>query len=1389
MVVVIALVVIKFVSSENPLGGDGGESAFFGSIREVSNIVVRQTKSSALEKYMFYNVSAWTNTSHLFIGFNINETVYTFLKDAYKNPTQQKCNKIKTYLADDYPGITCQQIYNKLTDYVQNGWKVYKNDIQKGVVNGTENRVVLAVSNPKHLDKIRIGEHSQIYEYVNESKIQFQDGVYEINYTLKKKVNGSFVVVNTTWVYWDDDQYKLGANDSECVGVCEYLYEVNTNSVLIEQGFNPIIHGSAGLIVSDFNDVCNGTNNCSWVYSREGFNLTFSSNWFIDPSISMDSNSTFRYGFFNFTDLEGDLINQNTTDTLQGGYVNVFGEESVNVTWNYLTWNGSFENYKVTEDSFDKTDDNLMAWWKFNNDTSIGENETRIYDWSNNKRNLSLILADSSEMPSSDGKINDSWVFDGVDNNNALQYSSNFTDVDLLTVSAWFKTSHDGSDRHIIAFGSETGIWFHDNTNRIRCDFENNSGSLAYADSINPVNDGLWHMVTCAYNGTHVIPYLDGEIQTDIEALTGEIDLNSNPNTYGSVGSLRKTTFETSPWNGTIDEIAVWNRTLNSSEILDIYYFDRLGHANVNVSVDVSAKNNTFCRTFDCTDLQYWYGLDKTSKDYVGDCDGLQVGDMNFSVPGRYEDAVYFNGSGEISISNPGIDYTEGTISAWIKADNYSASDDGLVKIAYSGVAANEWFGLAFRLGIIRLSVDDGLTCGRRESKSVAKFNDSEWHYIVGTFDAGNTMSLYVDGVQVDSDSLAGCEATINPSAALPYTIGGKGGQNYYEGVIDEVKIWNRTLSDTEIKNIYFNHTAGTADINFSSCQTNLLNNTNSSVGCNGRWLKTNVKFRTNDSNVHAILTNMSVDYTNISYVTDLNPNVNIVQPENHSRNTTIPTVMNFVCNGSDDLYLDNLSLYLTDNNNATFELNQSHDMTGSNGTAGWNVTLNSGLYSFNCRGVDNSSQETWSTNRTFFIGTGVWTCENLTEANTEYTLENNITKSGSCIHISNHNISLDLQQYAIDGFDTGNAITVFGFDNTTILNGLIDDFANGISLSHTENTNVTHTKFNSIFFSGIDMVNSSKARVANISSTNTEDQAIGILAGNSSTFSRIQLNATADSGVDGSIRVESSSHNRFLHSSFNTTQAIVIGVIVDSLNNTFLNSSYDTTKENSDVTSELIRSWYYRAYVNDSDGNVVGSTNITAYNVSGSNVLSVLTDSNGWIDIQEITDYYNQNGIRTYWSNYTIQANKTGYNGSQTSINISLEQSYLNASFTLAVLDTTLPNIVLNYPLDSDTITSPEVSFNATITDNLAIMNVSLWTNETGEWNITSTNTSGANSIDYIFIETPYTEGTYYWNVEACDTAGNCNTSQANRTFTVLYDVFNFSLEDFGIEWVRITW
>jgi len=160
------------------------------------------------------------------------------------------------------------------------------------------------------------------------------------------------------------------------------------------------------------------------------------------------------------------------------------------------------------------------------------------------------------------------------------------------------------------------------------------------------------------------------------------------------------------------------------------------------------------------------------------------------------------------------------TISAWVKFDNNTAFDRIIVKSHNESTQPYSMFGLIRVGGTYHPTEEDGqvrLELGQNGIQHVihttSKPPIGQWVHIVGIYN-GSSAELYYNGSletagQQIWDSLN--ETYVNMSGALdtndmPLSIGSDGldtSSNYFNGSIDEVRIFNRSLSPAEVLGLY----------------------------------------------------------------------------------------------------------------------------------------------------------------------------------------------------------------------------------------------------------------------------------------------------------------------------------------------------------------------------------------------------------------------------------------------------------------------------------------------------------------------------------------------------------------------------------------------------------
>ena len=200
-----------------------------------------------------------------------------------------------------------------------------------------------------------------------------------------------------------------------------------------------------------------------------------------------------------------------------------------------------------------------------------------------------------------------------------------------------------------------------------------------------------------------------------------------------------------------------------------------------------------------------------------------EVGE-GFSVDGT---ASYVKIPSDSSL-NPANQFS---VEFWLKPDANNAMNDnqGLVTSDFYGIEiSNGYWG---NMGLnFYLSPDEGMTWNMISTANSggAAITAGAWHHVAGTYD-GTNMQLYVDG-QAWGNPYA-CSGAISAMPAEGFlAIGSEAGRvvcgcdRYFKGLIDEVTLYYRALSPSEVAGLY--HAGGAGKLNPTARPTaeNLIN-------------------------------------------------------------------------------------------------------------------------------------------------------------------------------------------------------------------------------------------------------------------------------------------------------------------------------------------------------------------------------------------------------------------------------------------------------------------------------------------------------------------------------------------------------------------------------------
>jgi hypothetical protein len=167
------------------------------------------------------------------------------------------------------------------------------------------------------------------------------------------------------------------------------------------------------------------------------------------------------------------------------------------------------------------------------------------------------------------------------------------------SVSLWFKTnSYIGTNNALVSFGNSTSvrnyIWFIAiNNGKMKISSSYDDSTFLDTIGTNTVNLNSWNNVMFMENGTHRLIYVNG-ILDKIDSPTNFTKI-SGLNTF-SIGNLIRTTMG-SWYNGSIDDVRIYNRALSQEEITQLYNQGRGQYSSVTDGLVAQYSGRDFAGT------------------------------------------------------------------------------------------------------------------------------------------------------------------------------------------------------------------------------------------------------------------------------------------------------------------------------------------------------------------------------------------------------------------------------------------------------------------------------------------------------------------------------------------------------------------------------------------------------------------------------------------------------------------------------------------------------------------------------------------------------------------------------------------------------------------------
>ena len=395
---------------------------------------------------------------------------------------------------------------------------------------------------------------------------------------------------------------------------------------------------------------------------------------------------------------------------------------------------------------------------------------------------------------------------------------------------------------------------------RLKAGFEATDNTNHFVTSPNSYRDGKAHYAVATYDLSILKLYVDGSIVATLSTSAIPDDGSSLP-----VRVAANSAAEDEFFNGSIDEVRIWNRTLTDQEVSDQYnsaLFNTAGQVlyrdmsefavnnppvsnNQTVSTAVNASlaitltasdadgdpltfsivdnpsnatlgvitpiNATAAQVtytpntnFNGTDSFTFKANDTTDDSNIATVDV----DVDVTIISEFGFGPSFLANGTNFLDEPDkpdLRLQEFSLASWFKTSHNAVGTNSMIVnkggLGGEGAGENMNYGLYLNWGERLVGGFESTDDANHLITSPNSYRDDNPHYAVVTYDL-SILKLYVDGSIIGTLSTS---AIPDDGSSLPVRVAANSAaeDEFFNGSIDEVRIWNRTLTDQEVSDQY----------------------------------------------------------------------------------------------------------------------------------------------------------------------------------------------------------------------------------------------------------------------------------------------------------------------------------------------------------------------------------------------------------------------------------------------------------------------------------------------------------------------------------------------------------------------------------------------------------
>ena len=421
--------------------------------------------------------------------------------------------------------------------------------------------------------------------------------------------------------------------------------------------------------------------------------------------------------------------------------------------------------------------DSLVAYYPFTgnaNDASGNGHNGTVYG--------AVLTADRFGNPNSAYSFNGTTDYIYITNSSLISGSA-------VTVSCWAYTNTVSGDGRIIGTGNQDDYQLGRRGDSVLCGVVTNGVNNFLFTPPGTFPNQKWIYLCMSYDGAYNRIYING-VLIDSVISTGQLYSTQAKNLTIGTYFLNGNPY-TAFFNGYIDDIRIYSRALNNSEILAIYhesslvaYYPFTSNANDSSGYGNNGTVNGATLTTDRL------GSANSAYSFNGQNNTITVpNSASLQLTGSFTVSLFFkyNGRGTAGKGYWTLINKDGNVYGWTDPFHILLTADSAT---YYG----------FNRGVLVARCANGVLGQGYNLASKDTLNDYKWHNVSIVYDSAQLKySLYIDAHLDTSVSVPAGWVPAHDNS--PLTIGVWPAYNaYFNGSIDQVRIYNRPLSGAEIQ-------------------------------------------------------------------------------------------------------------------------------------------------------------------------------------------------------------------------------------------------------------------------------------------------------------------------------------------------------------------------------------------------------------------------------------------------------------------------------------------------------------------------------------------------------------------------------------------------------------